>query len=41
MFFDRNRSSGAEWLVVGLGNPGDKYENTRPNGGVLTVDELA
>lgn len=33
--------SSVEYIVVGLGNPGQKYENTRHNAGFMAIDYIA
>lgn len=41
MLLKSRQKASNSWLVVGLGNPGTKYENNRHNIGQLVLDELA
>src|SRR5687767_11585573 len=40
--FSRARSDGGgdRWVVIGLGNPGDKYSGNRHNLGAMVLEEL-
>lgn len=38
---DSQERASIEWVVAGLGNPGDEYARSRHNAGFMTVDRIA
>lgn len=41
MLFKKKEKITPEWVIIGLGNPGKKYEYTRHNAGFLCIDRIA
>ena len=41
MFKSKKFSSNIDFCIIGLGNPGREYENTRHNAGFITLDYIA
>ncbi len=39
--FRKKETITPEWIIVGLGNPGAKYEKTRHNAGFICIDALS
>src|ERR1700722_20571840 len=38
---DSESHTSIEWVVAGLGNPGEEYSRSRHNAGFMTIDRIA
>ena len=39
--FKKTKAPSDMWMLVGLGNPGDKYKGNRHNIGFMAIDQIA